>query len=207
MDESKFEIPAWLPWATTACLAALVACLGELLIVDKARNQLSRDQGLLADAAIKGMENQMEAERIVSARALAAAGQPAGSVEGLQVILLSPPIGETAEARAPAAGAVVLEAAGGRALATLAGGQQSDPGRQYDLWLEDSGSGHPSFCCALGRASLGDTPAMPFKLTAPLAPGFRFIVVSRPEGAARAPDGAETPGPIVLASTPVAGKN
>src|ERR1035438_3088444 len=63
-DESRIELPAWLPWATTACLAALVACLGELWVIERARSQLLREEGMLTEAALKGMQNQLEAERI-----------------------------------------------------------------------------------------------------------------------------------------------
>jgi hypothetical protein len=206
MDETKIEIPGWLPWATTACLAALVACLGELLVVEKARNQLQRDQGLLADTAVKGMENQLEAERIVSRRALEAAGRPAGSVAGLQVILLSPPAGMPPPGRAPAAGAVVLDAAGRRALVRLSGAPQQDPGLCYELWIEGPGPGYPADCGAFRTAARDDDPAAPIDLPAPFAPGCRFVLVEVPSGGTRPPAGAGPSGPIVLASDPAGGK-
>ncbi len=62
MDEPKTTLPTLLPWAATACLAALVACIGELWIIEKARMRLVQDQNLLAEAALKGTENQLEAE-------------------------------------------------------------------------------------------------------------------------------------------------
>jgi len=68
MDEQKIPLPPWLPWATTACLAALVACLGELWILERARMRLMQEQVLLANAALKGAENQLEAERILDRR-------------------------------------------------------------------------------------------------------------------------------------------
>jgi len=70
MDETKIELPAWLPWATTACLAALVACLVELWIIEKTRNQLLRDEDAIGQAALQAAQNQLEAERIVGRREL-----------------------------------------------------------------------------------------------------------------------------------------
>jgi len=49
----KTPLPQWLPWATTACLAALVACLGELWILEKARIQLLHDENQMTEAALK----------------------------------------------------------------------------------------------------------------------------------------------------------
>ena len=199
MDETKIEIPAWLPWAAIACLAALVACLGELLFVEKARNQLQRDQGLLAETAIKGVENQLEAERIVGRRALAAAG--------LQVILLSPPAGPAPQGQAPAAGAVVLDGAGKRALVRLSGAPQQDPRMRYELWIEGPGTPYPADCGAFQAAAQGDIPFPSIELPAPFAPGCRFIVVEGPKGGALPPGASGPSGPIVLASDPVDAKN
>ena len=60
MDETKIELPAWLPWATTACLAALVACLLELWVIERTRNQMLRDEALMADASLRAARNQLE---------------------------------------------------------------------------------------------------------------------------------------------------
>jgi cell division protein FtsB len=68
MDETKIELPAWLPWATTACLAALVACLLELWVIERARNQVLRDEALMADATLRAARNQLEEERILTRR-------------------------------------------------------------------------------------------------------------------------------------------
>ena len=68
MDETKIELPAWLPWATTACLAALVACLLELWVIERTRNQMLRDEALMADASLRAARNQLEEERIFTRR-------------------------------------------------------------------------------------------------------------------------------------------
>ncbi len=65
MDETKYELPAWLPWATTACLAVMVACLFEFWTIEKSRSELLSEQGLLAESAAKAWQNQIEAERII----------------------------------------------------------------------------------------------------------------------------------------------
>jgi len=68
MDETKIELPAWLPWATTACLAALVACLLELWIIERTRTQLLRDEALVGEASLRAARNQLEEERILTRR-------------------------------------------------------------------------------------------------------------------------------------------
>jgi hypothetical protein len=139
MDESKIELPAWLPWATTACLAALVACLGELWLIERTRTQLLRDKGQLDDAALKGAENQLEAERIVGGRALEQMRLADAPAAGLQVILLLPPGGMPAKEPPPPAAALVLDAAGKRGLIRLSVPSDGDRGRDYRLWLEGPG--------------------------------------------------------------------
>lgn len=85
MDETKIELPAWLPWATTACLAALVACLLELWIIERTRTQLLRDEALVADANLRAARNQLEEERILTRREIEELKSGAGSPDG-QVI-------------------------------------------------------------------------------------------------------------------------
>jgi len=208
MDETKIELPGWLPWATTACLAALVACLGELWIIEKARTRLQRDQGLLAEAAMKGMENQLEAERIVSSRELADMRPAAEPLPGFQVALLAPPGGMPAilSASAPAMGVVVWDPSGKRGLVRLSGGSAQDPTRDYQLWLEGPGPQYPADCGIFHAPPQDGGAAIPIKVPVPIAAGCRFVLVDGKKGGAPTLEGAEAGGSIVLATLPFTGK-
>jgi hypothetical protein len=206
MVESKIELPAWLPWATTACLAALVACLGELWIIEKTRTQLLRDRSQLDEAALKGAENQLEAERIVGGRAIEQMRLAAGPAAGPQVILLLPPGGMSAREPALPAAALVLDAAGKRGLIRLSGPPAGDRGRDYRLWLEGPGPGYPADCGVFRAAAEDVGSTMPLELAAPIEPGCRFVLVGADGEGPGAPRVAGAAGPIVLASPPFTGK-
>src|SRR5208283_3942660 len=143
-DQSRIELPPWLPWATTACLAALVACLGELWIIEKTRSRLLREQSALAEAALKGSRNQLEAERIVNARELAGLRAAAAGKGVPEIALLLP--AEGTRAPAGALGAVAWDNSGKRALLRLKGMPAQAPDRDYQLWLEGPGLGNPLEC-------------------------------------------------------------
>ena len=195
MDESKNPLPAWVPWATTASLAALLACVGELLMLEKARAGLLHDQILMTEAALKGAENQLEAERIVERREVAQAG-----ASGLGAALLSAPSGAAGN---PAPwGAVIWEGEGRRAFLRVTG--LPDPGADgiYELWRD--GPGGPARCASLERGDGGS--GVPFALPGPVEPGTRFLLVLGRKGAPIPPTEALSRGPIVLATLPYTGK-
>jgi hypothetical protein len=200
MDESKFQLPAWLPWATTACLAALVACVGELWFIERARSQFLRDQGLLAETEIKGAENQLEAERIVDRRALESLR--AGTGRELQVLLLEPP--RDGDSAAPMRGAVAFDPSDGSGLARLSGGAAQPQGRDYQLWIDGPGPAYPADCGVFHGGGGGGTLAR-IALGAPLVPGCRLILVDGASGGARTLPEARAGGSIVLASPPYTG--
>ncbi|HMD59827.1 MAG TPA: anti-sigma factor [Opitutaceae bacterium] len=203
-DQSRIELPGWLPWATTACLAAMVACLGELWLIERTRSELLREQRLLADAALKGAQNQLEAERIVNGTELAGLRAAAPPGAGLRVALLLPAAGAPANAAAPVFGVVAWDPAVGRALVRLNGIAAQDPGRDYQLWLAGPGLGKP-VRCALFHLSAGDDKAgTPMGMADAIAPGCRFILVDGPAGGTRTLEEAEAGASIVLASVPIA---
>ena len=206
MDESKIELPAWLPWATTACLAALVACLGELWMIERTRTQLLRDRSLLDDAALQGAENQIEAERIVGDRALEQMRLASAPAAGLRVILLLPPGDMPAKEPGPPAAALVLDAEGKRGLIRLSGASDGDRGREYRLWLEGPGTDYPADCGVFRAAATDAGSAMPLELAAPIEPGCRFVLVGADGEGSRAPRVEGAAGPIVLASPPFTGR-
>jgi hypothetical protein len=204
MDDPKNSLPAWLPWAATACLAALVACLGELLIIEKTKAQVLSDQVQLTEAAMRGMENQLEAERIVSRRELATLRPTADVRTGLRVALLSRPPGAPGHAERPDRGAVVWDPAEGRGLVSLSGSSGQAQDRDYQLWLEGPGEHYPANCGAFHADAAEGVFAV--EVASPVAPGCRFVLVEGPSGGAATLPEALAGGPIVLATPPFSGK-
>ena len=204
MDEPKIPLPPWLPWATTACLAAMVACLGELWLVEKARGRLLRDQNLMATAALRGTQNQLEAERILGRRELGEARAASGPASGLEIELLSAQEGgtEPEHAKGPVWGVVVWEAGGTRAILRTSGVPAAGPGRDYQLWLDGPGQDYPVDCGTLGAGPPGSPSEAAFVLTSPVGPGCRFLLVECAKGAVRTLGEARSGGSIVLASLP-----
>ena len=201
-DQSRIELPPWLPWATTACLAALVACLGELWIIEKTRSQLLREEAALAEADLKGSQNQLEAERIVNARALAGLRAAAADRDALEIALLLP--AEGTRAPAGAFGVVAWDRAGRRALLRLKGMPAQAPGRDYQLWLEGPGLGNPLECTVFHGPADEDATGVRLGMACAAAPGCRFILVDGPKGGARTLGEARAGASIVLATLPLA---
>jgi hypothetical protein len=202
MDEPKIELPAWLPWATTACLAALVACLGELWVIEKARSQLLREESMLTEAALKGAQNQLEAERIVNWRELAGLREASGQPAVAHVALLMVP--EGGHAPAPRFGILAWDPAGRRALLRLNGLSAQPPERDYQLWLEGPGPGNPADCGVFHAPPDDDGSGIAIRITGAIAPGCRFLLVDGTKGGARTLKEAESGGSIVLATLPLA---
>jgi hypothetical protein len=159
MDEPNYELPAWLPWATTACLAALVACLGGALdFIEKSRAELLREQAELAESAVMAAQNQLEAERILDAWQLRGPRRQRPVPEAsLQVILLGP-----TEPGAPARGVAVLDPASGRGTAEpLRRIPARAPERDFQLWVDGPGPGYPASCAESSIRGPGPAAAKP----------------------------------------------
>jgi hypothetical protein len=217
MDETKIELPAWLPWATTACLAALVACLGELWIIEKTRTQLLRDENLLAEASLKGAQNQLEAERIVSRREIE--GLKAAPAAGRVALLAAPDAGRDdpfGQDRAwgiavwnAAADSVQIRFTGlpspDSVQTGFAGPPSQGPDRAYQCWIEGPGPGLP--VGFMVRFDLKyDSYALAAHLAQPVPPGYRILLIDGAKGGAATLEEAKARGSIVLASPPQAGK-
>jgi len=200
MDESKIGLPAWVPWATTACLAALVACLDELWIIEKARSRLLREDSLLTEAALKATQNQAEAERIVNGRELANLRAAAGPKEGMGVALLLPP--DRNPAHLPALGAAAWEPLGRRGLLRLSGLSGQPAQRDYQLWLDGPGPGNPASWCVFHAPAGEGATAVAFDITGSIGPGCRLVLVDGRRGGAATLEQAEASGSIVLATLP-----
>jgi len=204
MDETKIELPAWLPWATTACLAALVACLGELWIIEKTRTQLLKEENLLAEASLKGAQNQLEAERIVSRREID--GVRAGSAAASVTFLATPGAGrEDPFGLDHAWGVAVWNASAENVQIRLAGLPTPDPDRDYQCWIEGSGPGLP-VGCIIHSSVYDDSYALAVHLRSPVPPEYRILLIYGKKGGAATLEEAKAGGSIVLASPPQAGK-
>lgn len=72
VDKNKVvAFPSWIPWAAAACFALGAVGVGQLYLTGRTEAQSLRDQQALADAALKSVHNQLEAERIVLGQRLA----------------------------------------------------------------------------------------------------------------------------------------
>jgi hypothetical protein len=204
MDETKIELPAWLPWATTACLAALVSCLCELWIIERTRTQLLREENQLAEASLKGAQNQLEAERIVSRRELeeTRAGSTADSV----TFLATPGAGrEDPFGPGHEWGVAVWNAATQDMQIRFVGLPSLGADRAYQCWIEGPGPGFP-----VGnrvRLDLSDNSyALAVHLAQPIPPGYRILLIDGAKGGAATLEEAKAKGSIILASPPQGGK-
>ena len=201
MDEDKIPLPPWLPWAATACLAAMLACVGELWLVERARGHLLRDQVLLSESALKAKDNQLEAERILGKRELGEA-RSATRGAGFGVELLAPP----QDPRPTGVwGAVVWSADGDHALLRLSGLPAAKPGRSYQLWLDGPGQDFPVSCGLLGPATPENEGGFPVALPSPLEPGCRFLLFECASEGSKTLESARSGGSIILASLPYTG--
>lgn len=201
MDETKYELPAWLPWATTACLAVMVACLFEFWIIEKSRSELLGEQGLLAESAAKAEQNQIEAERIVHAREMEVLAAKADPQSGLQVIRLLPRLPSD-----PSCGFAVLDPASGRGQLRLYGISGQPETREYQLWAAGIAPGHPTSCAVFHVAPGQGEATGPIPIAVALVPGCRLILVDDVRGGRASISEALRDGPIVLASPPYSGE-
>jgi hypothetical protein len=202
MDEPKIELPPWLPWATTACLAAAVACLVELWMIERARNQLLRDEGMLSESAMQGMGNQLEAERIISQRRIENLHPAQGTQGALRVALLAP----ASSGGGAAMGALAWNPQDGSGEIRISGLGGQPPQRDYQLWLEGPGPTPPARCAVFhadtgsGRAEIRVDPA------AAAGPGGRFLLIDGIRDGSATLGEAKAGGSIVLATPLPAGR-
>jgi len=204
MDQPKLATPAWLPWATIACLAALVACLGEFWFVERARNQLLKDESQLAESEVQGVDNQLEAERIVSRREIDRL-RPTAESAGRMVALLEPPRVEGAPG-SPKAGAVVWDPASGSGILVTSDGALPPANTDYRLWLEVPDRVQPE-CCGVFPSNPGSAgAAVHVDASAAEAPKASFVLVIGIKGQAPALGGLIPVGSIVLATPPAGGR-
>jgi hypothetical protein len=206
MDEAKLRLPAWLPWATTACLAAGVACLVELWMIERARNLLLKDEALLTQSAMKGQDNQLEAERIIGnreAQNLRAASKARGA---LRVALLAPPTPPTLETAAPVVGAAAWDPTDGKGTLRFFNLPAQAADKDYQLWLEGAGP-RPARRCAVFHSQDGSGSAdIQVGPVAAVETGSRFLLIEGTQGGSATLEEARAGGSIVLATPLPAGR-
>lgn len=202
MDETKIELPVWLPWATTACLAALVACLGELWIIEKTRSQMLRDETLMAGAALKAAQNQVEAERIIARREIEGL-RSGGPQEAKGAVLLIPPGEDPGDPMAAGHpwGASQWDAASQAGSFRFVDLPILGADRDYQLWIDAAGTDYPQgYLVGTGPAYTTVHPP------SPLPASHRFLLFNTPKGGFKTLDEALTKGSIILASHPLSPK-
>lgn len=196
-SRTPIEPRTWLPWAAVACLAALVAGLGELWILERMHTKVLRDEAEISQAALQSADNQLEAERIL-ARSLPKRPPTAH----FQILLLAPPPEGASESALPKAGALVwLESEDTGAL-VLSGGLPPPSGKAYRLWMESPDGGVD---CGLVDAAAAQTAGgVPVRI--PADGGSRFLLILGSGGEGKTLANARADGSIVLASLPPGGK-
>jgi anti-sigma-K factor RskA len=68
---TPFAPLAWVPWAVAACLALTSAWLTQLYFTQKSESIALHEQAVLAQMEVQSVQNQLEAEHIISSRQLA----------------------------------------------------------------------------------------------------------------------------------------
>jgi hypothetical protein len=193
MEESKIALPSWLPWATTAILAALVACVGELWLIEKSRTQLLRDETALSASALKSVQNQLEAEQIVSSRELSELRQ------GLSVEVLSSPTAGPGRLY----GAVVWNPSSPQAILTLFKLPKRQDTGVYQLWMIDAAPGAqrpPLMSGEYPASGISGNVRMNVGLISPQSTMLRFVFIYCKKAGAQTLREARSRGSIVLAS-------
>jgi hypothetical protein len=200
MDEPKIALPSWLPWAAVACLAAAVACVSELWLVERSRLALAREEADLAKAALRASENQREAERILSAHEVANARALGFAAGGFRIAALQSPTGP----EGGPSGIILWRPSDQRTIDLhFSGLEPAGPGRTYRLWFLCSAS-EPEDCGVFTEAP---SRGMQIRLSTAIVAGSRFALVSDPEGLFQPSSPVFGSSSIVLASLPIQGGN
>jgi hypothetical protein len=188
------ELRIWLPWAAVACLAALVAVLGEIGFLDRIRIRVLGEQAEIAAAALKSTENELEVERILDH---GFRKRPSA----LRLALLAPAGSGPSEAGSPA-GAVAWDARTNAGTFCLEAAPPPGPGKAYQLWLETPDGGLD--CGRIDAAKAEGPGGVPVPIP-DAGPGGRFLLILGPFGGSPTLAEAKAGGSIVLASLPLGG--
>lgn len=185
---------AWLPWIAAGGFALLAGFLGQAYFAARSEIIALRERGALAEIENKSLRQQMEAERILSARRISdllATPRAQDRLAGLQVVHLVSPDGSTSSGLAVALWDPDRQE-GELAISHL---PPLPPDKDYQLWIVDPQYRNPVNAGILAIGSTTSGARTPFKPDRPVPAAARFTVsVERKGGVPQAE------GPIVLAS-------
>jgi hypothetical protein len=193
MAESNIGLPSWLPWATTAILAVVVACVGERLMIEKAKTQLLRDEAVLSASAMKNVQNQLEAEQILSSRELSRLDAD------FSIEMLAPPRATPSRT----CGAVVWKPTSPKAALALFNLPKRPMSGDYQLWVLYTDAGahpHPTSCTVFEVTVPSPSFDTTVNIPQPQLQGIRFVLFFGKKGGASTLAEAKAEGSIVLAS-------
>jgi hypothetical protein len=172
---TPLRLLAWLPWIAAGGFALLAGFLSQAYFAARSEMIALREQGALAALEGKGLQQRIEAERILSARRLAdlQAGLPdPGSPARLKIVPLIPAPGFAAPVLVVAAWDPVRQE--GELFAVNL--PPPVPDRDYQLWIMDPR--YPDLVGA-GVLAVGTTAGdvrIPFKPDRPVASAVRFSI-------------------------------
>jgi hypothetical protein len=191
---STVRMPAWLPWFTAAVFALLAGFVLAVCYALRAELTVVGGQASLAEIQGRTLRQQIEAERILSARRLADLRgelQRPRDPGRLQVVPLAPPVGVV-----PGSVAVAMwdpDFWDGQLVVSGLPAIASD--KSYQLWLFDSEHPAGTSVAVFSADSASNLVRIPFGLQHSCSPGASFRVSIEPKGGSAAPAG-----PVVLAS-------
>ena len=185
---------AWLPWIAAGGFALLAGFLSQAYFAARSEMIALREQGALAAIQSKGLQQLIEAERILSARRLAdlRAGLP--DPGGLARLTLVPLVSAPGFA-APALAVAVWNPVRQEGELFAVNLPPPAPDKDYQLWIMDPQYPDPVGAGVLPVGTTVGGVRIPFRPDRPVATAARFSVsLERKGGVPRAE------GPIVLSS-------
>ena len=153
---------------------------------------------------MRGMGNQLEAERIISRREIENLRRAPGAQAALRVALLAPPGTASARDGAPAVGALAWNPVDGRGILRISGLAGQAPDRDYQLWLDGAGARLPA-SCAVFHSDAGAGGAE-IHVDSAAGNAAQFLLIDGTRGGSRTLEEAKAGGSIVLATPPAAGR-
>jgi hypothetical protein len=183
----------WLPWIAAAVFAALTGLLVQIHYAKQAELLMLREQMALTGIEVRSLQQQIEAERILSARRVAdlVSEQHAQARPGVEVVPLVPRADGTPSSMAVAVWSPGLQD-GELVVVRL---PLPGPDRSYQLWITDPRNPVPASAGAFTVDPAATNGRVHFKTDRPVPVGAAFAIsVVRRDGAPNAE------GPIVLSS-------
>jgi hypothetical protein len=184
---------AWLPWIAAAGFALLGGFLAQAYFAARSEITLLREEATLADIENRSLQQQREAERILSSRRLAdrvAELRPGADLAQLRMVVLA-----ATESSSAAQAIVAWDARSqeGELAAFRLPAPASD--RQYWVWIIDPQYPEPISAGPLTVAPSTGEPRLRLKAAKPVSNSARFAISVEPAAAE-----PHSPGPLILSS-------